>query len=64
MLELPNMYNILLGLLCVSLFLNVVLFVKVRTLSRKLNEVGQRVEITEEELSQIRKRLEKLKGEI
>jgi di/tricarboxylate transporter len=58
------MYNILLGLLCVSLFLNVVLFVKVRTLSRKLNEVGQRVEITEEELSQIRKRLEKLKGEI
>jgi di/tricarboxylate transporter len=58
------MYNILLGLLCVSLFLNVVLFIKVRTLSRKLNEVGQRVEITEEELSQIRKRLEKLKGEI
>ena len=52
------------GLLCISLALNVILYAKVRSLSKQLREVDQRVEITQEELTQIRKRLERLKGEI
>jgi len=59
-----TIYKIIAGLLGVSLLLNIVLFAKVRSLNRKLNEVGERVEVTEEELSQIRRRLERLKGEI
>ena len=51
-------------LLGISLSLNVFLYAKVRSLSRRLREVDQRVEITQEELMQIRKRLERLKGEI
>ncbi len=51
-------------LLGISLFLNGVLGYKVKSLSDKLKEVNTRVEVTEEELSQIRKRLERLKGEI
>jgi len=59
-----TIYKIIVGLLGVSLLLNIVLFAKVKSLNRKLNEVGERVEVTEEELSQIRRRLERLKGEI
>ncbi len=50
------------GLLGVSLALNVALICKVRSLSRRLHEVYERVEVTEDELSQIRRRLERLKG--
>ncbi len=56
--------TIVYGLLGVSLLLNGILGYKVRSLSKKLKEVNERVEITEEELSQIRRRLERLKEEI
>jgi len=56
--------TILASLLGVSLFLNVVLAAKVRSLNRKLNEINMRVEVTEEELGQIRRRLERLKERI
>jgi len=52
------------GLLGISLILNGILGYKVKSLSEKLKEVDARVEVTEEELSLIRKRLERLKGEI
>ncbi len=52
------------GLLVISLLMNLVLYVKVRTLSQQLAEVDERVELTKEELSQIRLRLEKMKKEI
>ncbi len=52
------------GLLVISLLGNLVLYAKVKTLSRQLAEVDERVELTKEELSQIRLRLEKMKKEI
>lgn len=55
---------VILVLLGISIALNVILYVRVKQLSRQLKEVDARVEITKEELSQIRKRLERLKGEI
>ncbi|WP_457550129.1 hypothetical protein [Archaeoglobus sp.] len=56
--------EVVLVLLIISLILNVVQFIKIRSLSKQLREVDLRVEVTKEELSQIRKRLERLKGEI
>ncbi len=55
---------VLLVLLLVSIALNIVLLRRVRQLTRELQEVGARVSITKEELVQIRKRLERMKGEI
>ncbi len=54
----------LLVLLLVSIILNIVLLRRVRQLTQELQEVGTRVSITKEELVQIRKRLERMKGEI
>lgn len=51
-------------LLAISLILNIVQLKKIRTLNRELREVGARVSVTKEELAQIRKRLERMKGEI
>ncbi|WP_456327528.1 hypothetical protein [Archaeoglobus sp.] len=56
--------EIVLVLLVISVILNIVQYIKIRSLSRQLREVDMRVEVTKEELSQIRKRLERLKGEI
>ncbi|MDI9646397.1 MAG: hypothetical protein QFX40_06865 [Archaeoglobales archaeon] len=55
---------LLLVLLILSIILNLVLLKKVRQLNKELKEVGARVSVTKEELSQIRRRLEKMKGEI
>lgn len=55
---------LLLVLLSLSIILNLVLLKKVRQLNKELKEVGARVSVTKEELSQIRRRLEKMKGEI
>ncbi len=59
-----NIVYVISGLLVISLLMNLVLYAKVRTLSRQLAEVDERVELTKEELSQIRLRLEKMKKEI
>lgn len=55
---------LLLALLLVSIILNLVLIKKVRELNRELREVGARVSVTKDELSQIRSRLERMKGEL
>lgn len=51
-------------LLIISLILNVVQLVKIKNLNRELKEVGARVSVTKDELAQIRRRLERMKGEI
>jgi len=51
-------------LLLVSIILNLMLIKKLRALNRELREVGVRVSVTKDELSQIRSRLERMKGEI
>ncbi|MET1124599.1 MAG: hypothetical protein ABWW66_04975 [Archaeoglobaceae archaeon] len=55
---------VLVALLLVSIALNIVQLRKIRQLSKELQEVGMRVSVTKEELGQIRKRLERMKGEI
>ncbi|WP_290598116.1 MULTISPECIES: hypothetical protein [unclassified Archaeoglobus] len=55
---------LLIVLLLISIVLNLVLLKKVRALNRELREVGARVSVTKDELSQIRARLERMKGEI
>ncbi len=55
---------VLIVLLLVSIGLNLVLLKKVRELNRELQEVGARVSVTKDELSQIRMRLERMKGEL
>lgn len=58
-------FNIsLMVLLVFSLILNVVQLKKIRSLNRELKEVGARVSVTKDELAQIRRRLEKMKGEL
>jgi hypothetical protein len=54
--------NVIIVLLCISVILNIVLYAKVVSLNRTLRNVDRGVELTKEELIQIRKRLEKLKG--
>ncbi|MEM0202675.1 MAG: hypothetical protein QXO16_01795 [Archaeoglobaceae archaeon] len=54
----------LFALLIVSVMLNLVQLRKIRALNKELREVGTRVSVTKEELAQIRKRLERMKGEI
>ncbi|MDK2795192.1 MAG: hypothetical protein PWQ22_124 [Archaeoglobaceae archaeon] len=54
----------LLILLVISLILNVIQLVKIRNLNRELKDVGARVSVTKDELAQIRRRLERMKGEI
>jgi len=61
---LDSIIYVISGLLVISLLGNLVLYAKVKTLSRQLAEVDERVELTKEELSQIRLRLEKMKKEI
>ncbi|MCS7130505.1 MAG: hypothetical protein NZ872_03695 [Archaeoglobaceae archaeon] len=51
-------------LLIISLILNIVQLIKIRNLNRELREVGARVTVTKDELAQIRRRLERMKGEI
>ncbi len=51
-------------LLLISIILNLMLIKKLRALNRELREVGVRVSVTKDELSQIRSRLERMKGEI
>lgn len=51
-------------LLTISIILNLIQLRKIRTLTKELREVGTRVSVTKEELVQIRKRLERMKGEI
>ncbi len=55
---------VLIVLLLISIGLNLVLLKKVRDLNRELQEVGARVSVTKDELSQIRMRLERMKGEL
>ncbi|WP_202319508.1 hypothetical protein [Archaeoglobus neptunius] len=55
---------ILVILLLISIVLNLMLLKKVRQLNKELREVGARVSVTKDELSQIRARLERMKGEI
>lgn len=55
---------VLLLLLVLSLIMNFLQLRKIRSLNRELREVGARVSVTKEELTQIRKRLERMKGEI
>ena len=55
--------SIILVLLAISVVLNIVLYAKILSLNRTLSNVDRGVEITKEELVQIRRRLEKLKGE-
>ena len=55
---------LLIILLLISIILNLVLLKKVRALHRELREVGARVSVTKDELSQIRARLERMKGEL
>jgi len=55
---------LLILLLLVSIALNLVLLKKVRQLNKELREVGARVSVTKEELSAIRSRLERMKGEL
>jgi hypothetical protein len=43
--------------------MNIFLYVKVKQLNRELKEVGSKVELTKEELSQIRTRIEKMRKE-
>ncbi len=50
---------LLLVLLSLSIILNLVLLKKVRQLNKELKEVGARVSVTKEELSQIRRDLKK-----
>ncbi|MCX8172199.1 MAG: hypothetical protein N3D09_01105 [Archaeoglobaceae archaeon] len=56
--------TLLLILLIFSLILNVIQLKKIRSLTKELKEVGARVTITKDELVQIRRRLEKMKGEL
>lgn len=51
-------------LLIISVVLNLVQLRRIRALNKELREVGTRVSVTKEELAQIRKRLERMKGEI
>ncbi|MDI9610231.1 MAG: hypothetical protein QXQ38_03995 [Archaeoglobaceae archaeon] len=51
-------------LLIISLILNIIQLVKIKNLNRELREVGARVTVTKDELAQIRRRLEKMKGEL
>ncbi len=51
-------------LLIISIMLNIVQLVKIRNLNKELKEVGARVSVTKDELAQIRRRLERMKGEI
>lgn len=51
-------------LLIISVTLNLIQLRKIRALNKELREVGTRVSVTKEELAQIRKRLERMKGEI
>lgn len=50
-------------LLFISLMMNIFLYVKVKQLNRELREVGSKVELTKEELSQIRTRIERMRKE-
>ncbi|MEM0329890.1 MAG: hypothetical protein QXU31_00205 [Archaeoglobaceae archaeon] len=54
----------LLVLLIFSLILNIVQLRKIRSLTKELKEVGTRVSVTKDELAEIRRRLEKMKGEL
>ncbi|MEM0215557.1 MAG: hypothetical protein QW384_06200 [Archaeoglobaceae archaeon] len=54
----------LLVLLIFSLILNIVQLRKIRSLTKELKEVGTRVRVTKDELAEIRRRLEKMKGEL
>jgi len=58
------MEYLLLILLLVSIGLNLLLLKKVKDLKKELDEVGAGVSVTKEELSAIRARLEKVKGEL
>ncbi len=53
----------ILVLLLVSLLMNVFLYLKVKQLNTELRDVGSKVELTKEELSQIRSRIEKMRRE-
>ncbi len=55
---------LLVVLLLISIALNLVLLKKVRQLNKELREVGARVSVTKDELSAIRARLERMKGEL
>ncbi|MEM0303453.1 MAG: hypothetical protein QXI54_09845 [Archaeoglobaceae archaeon] len=54
----------LLVLLIFSVILNIVQLRKIRSLTKELKEVGTRVTVTKDELAEIRRRLEKMKGEL
>ena len=53
----------ILALLFISLIMNIFLYLKVKQLNTELRDVGSKVELTKEELSQIRTRIEKMRGQ-
>jgi len=53
----------ILTLLFISLLMNIFLYIKVKQLNSELRDVGSKVELTKEELSQIRTRIEKMRGQ-
>ncbi|MBO8182296.1 MAG: hypothetical protein H0Z28_05825 [Archaeoglobus sp.] len=53
----------ILTLLFISLIMNIFLYLKVKQLNTELRDVGSKVELTKEELSQIRSRIEKMRKE-
>ncbi|RLI84390.1 hypothetical protein DRP07_01240 [Archaeoglobales archaeon] len=55
--------SFILALLFISLLMNVFLYLKVKQLNTELRNVGSKVELTKEELSQIRTRIEKMRRE-
>ncbi len=50
----------ILALLFISLLMNIFLYLKVKQLNTELRDVGSKVELTKEELSQIRSRIERM----
>jgi peptidoglycan hydrolase CwlO-like protein len=44
--------------------MNIFLYAKVKQLNKELQEVSSKVDLTKEELSQIRSRINRMKGEL
>jgi len=56
--------SVILVLLVISLVMNIFLYAKVKQLNKELQEVSSKVDLTKEELSQIRSRINRMKGEL
>ncbi len=56
--------TIIIGLLVISLLMNIFLYAKVKQLNKELMEVSSKVDLTKEELSQIRLRINRMREEL